>query len=878
MANSAKSQKAIRKILAKRKAAHLNICCNENLPIEGASTFFEHVQFLHHSLPEIDYNRISTETSFLGYRLSAPFMISCMTGGSAGGYKLNKILAMAAQEENIAIGTGSLRILLKKPQVIDHFQLKTLAPAVPVLGNIGAVQLPELFASDAAPLKQFFHILARLKLDALVVHLNAGQEIFQEDGDRNFSHLLNYISRLCDQSSLPIIVKETGAGIAPWEVEGLFRAGVRYVDVAGAGGTNWMAVEALREYAGDTASAELAGFTNWGIPTALALSAAISRCREQGIIPADGGFIASGGLRGGEDYAKAIALGANMAAAALPFIRLAKKQGLVGCTNYLREIKRSLKRAMLLSASESIAHFQNVPLLFSSQFHYRRRELANASERVHQHIIGAGDPLHPENDTIQNLGNGDPQQSPNSLTTSALDSRKFHKYSIHKRRELMRSDPHFPPEAFVASGQSVPLLDLADAMIESAIGFMPIPLGIVRGCTIDGKKHHLPLAVEEPSVLAAANYAVGMISLHGGFVTSADEPLMSASIYLSPNNQPNNPANSSPNDQPDNPANSSPNDQPDNPADNIAGKFGHEHIKELQDRIQRNEGKIQGILAELLKPMTNRGGGYRGISSEWLHESHSLRVTLTLDTRDAMGANLLNTAAEKISPFLEEITGGVKLMAIVSNQAEQRKASASFSLPLSALRRGKYAGQELGERIVKLYRIAEEDPSRAVTHNKGIMNGISGIALATANDSRAIEAAAHAWASRSGRYRSLSRYWIENGLLKASLKLPLALATVGGAVSFHPVARLSLAIMDYPDARHLARYAAALGLAQNFAALSALAGEGIQQGHMKLHAHRLAYSLGAREHEVPMLAEALQKTGTYTVEESRRLLNEIRRT
>ena len=778
--------------LSERKTAHINICCDEELPIEGSSTFFEHVQFLHHSLPEIDYDSISTEADFLGYNLSAPFMISCMTGGSAKGYKLNKILATAAGKERIAIGTGSLRILLRKPAVIEHFRLKPLAPDVPVLGNIGAVQLPELFADNMTLLKQFFEILADLELDALVVHLNPGQEIFQQDGDRDLSGLLNYISRLCDRSPLPIIVKETGAGIAPGEAGELFRAGVRYVDIAGAGGTNWIAVEALREHSDEGLPGELEGFREWGIPTALALSAAISHCRERGVIPADGGFISSGGLRNGSDLAKSIALGAEMTASALPLIRLAKKQGVEACRAYIAELKLALKRIMLLSSSQNIAALQHAPMLFSSQFQFRKRELEKASLYARERN------LHRE------------KERPLAAAGSAFSDRRFRKYSIHKRRALMQADPRFKAGELNASGQQPGLLDLADAMIESAIGFMPVPLGIVRGCMIDGREFHLPLAVEEPSVLAAANYAARIISLNGGFETSAGESLMAAHIYLSLSCDP-------------------------------------DKITELQARIQDGEARIKEILSETLASMTERGGGYRGIGSKWLPESQSLRVELSLDVRDAMGANILNTAAEKISPFLEELIGAEKLMAIVSNQAERRLARASFAIPLAALRRGKYEGNALGMRIVKLYHIANEDPARAVTHNKGIMNGITGLALATANDTRAIEAAAHAWAARSGSYRSLSHYRIDGEMLKGSLELPLALGTVGGAVSCHPVARLSLSIMRQPDAPTLARCAAALGLAQNFAALLALAGEGIQQGHMKLHANRLAYNAENRQ-------------------------------
>jgi hydroxymethylglutaryl-CoA reductase len=179
--------------------------------------------------------------------------------------------------------------------------------------------------------------------------------------------------------------------------------------------------------------------------------------------------------------------------------------------------------------------------------------------------------------------------------------------------------------------------------------------------------------------------------------------------------------------------------------------------------------------------MTRRGGGYRGLEASWLQESRCIRVELIVDVRDAMGANLVNTAAEAISPLMEKLCGGTKLMAILSNQAEKRCASAEFVLPFGALQRGSYKGRELAERIVRLWQIADEDPARAVTHNKGIMNGISSLALATANDTRATEAAAHAWAARDGHYRSLSKFWIEGENLRGRLELPLALGTVGGA-------------------------------------------------------------------------------------------------
>jgi hydroxymethylglutaryl-CoA reductase len=219
-----------------------------------------------------------------------------------------------------------------------------------------------------------------------------------------------------------------------------------------------------------------------------------------------------------------------------------------------------------------------------------------------------------------------------------------------------------------------------------------------------------------------------------------------------------------------------------------------------------------------------------------------------------MGANLLNTAAEELRPLLEEITGGQVLMAILSNRSWDRTASARLEIPLTALGRPGFNGEETARRIVRASRIAREDPDRAVTHNKGIMNGISALALATSNDTRAIEAAAHAYAGRYGPYHGLTEYWIENEKLHGSLEMPLPFAVTGGAISFHPVARWALNLLGNPDAPSLSRIAAALGLAQNLAALRALVCEGIQNGHMSLHARRLAYDAGARGEELSKFA------------------------
>ena len=265
-----------------------------------------------------------------------------------------------------------------------------------------------------------------------------------------------------------------------------------------------------------------------------------------------------------------------------------------------------------------------------------------------------------------------------------------------------------------------------------------------------------------------------------------------------------------------------------------------------------------------------------------LPQTGLVRVDLRIDVRDAMGANILNTAAEHARPLLEQASGGRALMCILGNAAEERRAGARFALPLEALPPqarpggGVFSRRELARRIAAAGELAREDPQRAVTHNKGIMNGITSLALATMNDARAVEAAAHAWAARDGRYRSLSAYRFDGERLEGELELPLPFAAVGGAVGFHPASRLALKVLGRPDARRLARIAAAVGLAQNFAALLALVGGGIQRGHMRYHAVRLAYQAGARGPEIRRLAERLAERGVYSRSDAARELQRLR--
>jgi len=333
-------------------------------------------------------------------------------------------------------------------------------------------------------------------------------------------------------------------------------------------------------------------------------------------------------------------------------------------------------------------------------------------------------------------------------------------------------------------------LGLADALIENAVGWMPVPLGVASGLVVNGTSYEVPMATEEPSVIAAASAGASVAARAGGFTAGASAPVMRAQVFLE-------------------------------------GCPG-----DAETRLEAARRHLEAEARSHLVSMERRGGGFRGLSMARLAGLEVALVRLDVDVRDAMGANLLNTLAEAMTPSLEKALGGKKLMAILSNDAGLRPAWAEVKLTLDPDR---------ARRITLASAVAQADGQRAVTHNKGIMNGITAMALATGNDTRALESAVHSFAGSSGTYKGLSRWTAEGGGLHGRIDLPLALATVGGSVGVHPTAQMSLQLLGNPDSPTLCSIAAALGLAQNFAALNALVGDGIQKGHMALHDRRSAW-------------------------------------
>jgi isopentenyl-diphosphate delta-isomerase len=325
-----------------RKEKHLAICADASrFSVEGGCTGFDSVHFIHDALPETAAEQIDLQTDFLGQTVAAPIFISCMTGGSDRGFFANRELAKAAREKRYAVGMGSIRILFDHPELFDQFHLKALAPEVPVLANIGGAQIRDEEHG------KLFELVKKLEVDSLVVHLNPGQELFQPEGDRDFRGIKDSIARLCEGSPVPIIVKETGFGIRPGLVSELLARGVRYVDVAGAGGTNWVTVEAYR--LAEQEREEPKEFADWGIPTAYLLA-----CLGEH----EGKILASGGVRSGLDVAKSIALGAHAAGLALPLIRQVVAGGAEAVVRYLDRLENTLRSVLILTGSRTAAELR----------------------------------------------------------------------------------------------------------------------------------------------------------------------------------------------------------------------------------------------------------------------------------------------------------------------------------------------------------------------------------------------------------------------------------------------------------------------------------------------------------------------------------------
>jgi isopentenyl-diphosphate delta-isomerase len=332
--------------LRQRKRAHLDLCANAAVEYRGKTTLFEEVELMHSSLPELAVDDVDLSTEFLGKRLRAPLLITGMTGGTQEAFAVNRDLALVAEQCGIGFGLGSQRVMQRDPRTAWTFAVRESAPTTLLLANIGLMQAEE------QPTDALRELVARVGADGLCVHLNPAQEIIQPEGDRNFRGGIATLRRLCTELDVPVIAKETGCGISR-SVGGTLRAaGVRYVDISGAGGTSWVQVESLR---GDGRSRRLGElFADWGIPTAASLAMLRGSDLE---------LIASGGLRTGLDMAKAIALGARLCGIALPVYRAYRQAGIDGALEYVQELTDGLQTAMLLTGSRTLAALAHQPLV-----------------------------------------------------------------------------------------------------------------------------------------------------------------------------------------------------------------------------------------------------------------------------------------------------------------------------------------------------------------------------------------------------------------------------------------------------------------------------------------------------------------------------------
>jgi isopentenyl-diphosphate delta-isomerase type 2 len=362
--------------LKDRKQRHLEICLDRSIAVESGSTGLADIRLPHRALPETDASQVSLETPFLGSRLKLPIMISCMTGGSEDGRTLNRMLARIAGEAGLAIGTGSIRVMLRHPETRSHFDLKTLAPDTPVLANIGAAQLVEY------PPAALAEAVKSIEADGLYVHLNPAQELFQNDGDRLFTGWYDGFRRLLDEVDIPVLVKETGAGIPPIEGLRLLKAGVAFVDVAGAGGTDWVAVESFRIPPERRQAAE--SFRGWGYSTAELILAyrQIAKAGGSSGEAVKGRLIASGGLRTPMDFAVSLACGAWLSAAALPFIRAAAEGGPDAVFTYIAELEKGIRSAVILSGSGTLESFRVTDLRVPADLSARAENLAEDALRI----------------------------------------------------------------------------------------------------------------------------------------------------------------------------------------------------------------------------------------------------------------------------------------------------------------------------------------------------------------------------------------------------------------------------------------------------------------------------------------------------------------
>ena len=410
-----------------------------------------------------------------------------------------------------------------------------------------------------------------------------------------------------------------------------------------------------------------------------------------------------------------------------------------------------------------------------------------------------------------------------------MASKFFEKSRKERLDEVSKFANLTPEERKILEGAGGIGFDQADKMVENAIGMFSFPLGIATNFVINNKEYLVPMVIEEPSVIAAASKAAKIAKIHGGFRMQNDESYSIGQIQIV----------------------------------NV-------NVKEAIPKVLSHTKEILDLANTKSNTLSKMGKGAKQVSCKEITTPSGpmLIVELLIDVGDAMGANVTNTMCEGVAPLVEKITGGKALLRILSNYSTRRLVSGTATFDKEEL-----GGEQTVDNIILAYQFADNDEYRAVTHNKGIMNGMIAAANATGQDTRAIEAAAHAYASKSGKYRSLTQWNKDKaGNLVGKIELPLSVGIVGGIINVHPMAKVCAKILQIQSASELACVIAAVGLAQNFSAIRALASEGIQKGHMKLHARNIAAAAGAAPDQVDAIAAKMVQEGKISINRARELV------
>jgi len=424
------------------------------------------------------------------------------------------------------------------------------------------------------------------------------------------------------------------------------------------------------------------------------------------------------------------------------------------------------------------------------------------------------------------------------MTSSRIPG--FYNLTIEERRAKLAEASHLTPDELIPFTTGGLSAESAQHMIENVVGLYSLPFGVALNFQVNGKDVLVPMTLEEPSVVAGASFMAKLVRAGGGFTATTSTPEMIGQMQLLD-------------------------------IDDIysARLKIYEHKKELLEE------------ADAIDPVLKKfGGGARDLEVRIIESSPIgafLVVHLIYDVRDAMGANAVNTACEKLAPRIETITGGRVHLRILSNLADRRLARARCTIPVKELTFDTFSGERVRDGIIEAYAFAAVDPYRAATHNKGIMNGVDSVVIATGNDWRAIEAGAHAYAARSGKYTSLSTWEKDkDGNLVGALEMPMAVGIVGGATKVHPAAQAAVKLMNVKTASELAEIIVSVGLAQNLAALRALATEGIQRGHMSLYARQVAIAAGASGDMIEKVAAQMVAEKTVRIDKAEEILRKLK--